>query len=274
MDLANYQDLEEIVDNSSVKDEIKSVFDLDLVASQISHGVFEVDRLVSYTLEKMKALCAPVRDSSIRELEAMTDLGMKVVGIKELLVDMKLDYANFKLTALKPTLTRQAVSYEQSQFAKRLSEGSVKLDLTTLWLKKASDELLGVIESRNPDNITLNIKPKYDDIYVHAFLTLLFSPIANTLPETFGYDGKRLFDFQNHIQEISVTCALVMLSRNIIREFRDDQVQSRLVADILTVLRGDEVGIDKLVQVITDFGDEIRHRHSITTNYLRHSNSV
>jgi hypothetical protein len=184
-------------------------------------------------------------------------MGKKIVGIKSVLSDMKMDLANFKLQALKPTLALQAVTYEKEQFSKRLDSGEVSLDLTKAWLKKARDELMGVIESRNPDNVMLTTKPKYGDIYIHAFLTLLFS--VPTLPETFGFDGKRIFDYQNGIQECSVACALVMLSRNIIVEFRDDEVQARLVKEIFAVLRSETVGIEKLVEVVVSLGDEVRH---------------
>lgn len=54
--------------NTRLRAEIEEVLDVALVRQQAEHGALDFDHYARFVVSVMARICAPVRDSSIREL--------------------------------------------------------------------------------------------------------------------------------------------------------------------------------------------------------------
>ncbi|KAI8893179.1 T-complex 11 [Globomyces pollinis-pini] len=246
--------------------EIHQVFDFDYIKQQMDSKVFNLVKLVQYTGEKMLQLCAPIRDKSIREIGNEKDVVVAMFKLLDLIQEMKLDLANYRLQAIKPILTQQAVDYEKNKFNLAIFNGSLKLTKTKKWLEDTVKQMNAVKESRNPEMIQTQSKIKYSDVFNHALLGLLFStkPIdPSLLPETLSIDAKRLFDFQNELQAMTIVSAITMLSKNIVVELRlEHQVMQELTKRLFAHLRSENTTLEVLVKEITDTCNILFHKQT------------
>ncbi|KAI9092367.1 T-complex 11 [Phlyctochytrium arcticum] len=230
---------------------IKEVLDVALIRQQIDNKTFDILGCLSYITQKMLQLCAPIRDAAIRAIVSSADLGTAFEKILDILEDMKLDLANYRLQALRPVLQQQAVEYEQTKFNEALASGVVSLVKTKAWLEAAVASLKAINAARNPENIQLpQNRVGYEEAYNEALLGLIFSntPVSPAdMAETMLLDADRLFGFQNEAQATTIVAALVMLSKNAVRELREHRPGLTKLKETLFILLQDKgTNVDNL----------------------------
>ncbi|KAG1406512.1 hypothetical protein G6F60_002882 [Rhizopus arrhizus] len=244
--------------SSSLHERIEQEIDLVLIEQEVKQNVFDLKKRMDYLLDIMSSMCAPVRDSeleAIREREPIE----QIKDIFHLLDHMDLDLANFKLRALRRPLMTIAVDYEREKFAEMLNDGTIQLVKTKGWLSESCHKLCQVAAQRNPEKIQTYAKLSHDAIFEEAFVSLLHQTrllTASELPETFLLDTKRMIEFQNEFQAITIVAALLMLARNFGRA--NAQVLSGLAVKLFGMLEDKSTSIDHLAVEIERTVGKIR----------------
>jgi hypothetical protein len=256
--------LELAPERNGLRKQLTESMDIDLVKQQMENGTFNINDMLGFVCEKMLAMCAPVRDSEIRDIENAEDVLDAIMRIFETLDNMKMDMANFRLRALRPHLMQQAVEYEKSKFSQALAANQVNITRTKQWLMKSANKAQETAAARNPENIQLPENPvKFDSVYADALLSLIFEqePVSGEfLPETLYMDAERLFGFQNESQAITVVAALMMLSRNLSMEFRENrEAVQNLKKNLFMFLQDQTTTIENLAQlIVSSINDAIK----------------
>lgn len=234
---------------------IDEAMDLHLIDQQLRQHTFDIDSMMNYVLNLMSNMCAPVRDVEIQAIRALpNNLVDQIQRVLHLLEDMGLDLANFRLRSLRPHLMSMAVEYEREKFAEMLMNGKIQLVRTTSWLTDTTKQLCQVAAQRNPEGIQpqKNNRPTHDSIFEEAFVGLLTQPQVidsiEVLPETLAMDAKRMADYQDQVQAITIVSALLMLARNF------GSVTSHQLGDLatklFTMLQDPSTSIDNLATEI------------------------
>ncbi|KAJ3179608.1 hypothetical protein HDU87_002814 [Geranomyces variabilis] len=225
-------------------DDIKEVLELSHIRQQLESNAFDTIKCLGYVTSKMLQLCAPIRDQAIRNIAQSTDLADAFQRILAILDDMKLDLANYRLQALRPHLQQQAVEYETAKFDEALAAGRVTLTNTKAWLTSTVSSLASTVAARNPEGVNpAENRVRFENAYNEALLGLIQAPTPidpNTIAETLRLDAHRLHAMQNEAQAITIVAALVMLSKNAVRELRDDAPACTRLKDTLFILLKDK----------------------------------
>lgn len=175
--------------------------------------------MLRYIVDIMQQICAPARDEGIAAIRRIGDRVQRLRAIMEMLDEMALDLANYRLSALRPYLIPIAVEYERSKFADALRNNAVGLANTRKWLKRTIRRLTDAASQRNPENVQpeKRNKPRPDAVFEEAFVSLLVDPepiSRATCPETLLLDVDRMAAYQNEVQACTMVAALVMLAKN------------------------------------------------------------
>ncbi|KAI8364648.1 T-complex protein 11-domain-containing protein [Radiomyces spectabilis] len=202
---------------TAVHSSICETLDINLLEQQSSKNIFDIDKTLTYIGTIMSHICAPVRDEVIHELPHLETMD-RLHRILEILEDMTLDLANYRLRALRPHLMPIAVEYEQSKFAEKMGKGD--LPNTTQWIAESFKRLYDAAAGRDPEGILppKQCNPSLDDTFEEAMISLIMSPdliTVDTCPETLVMDRQRLLDYQNQAQAVTMVAALLMLAKNV-----------------------------------------------------------
>ncbi|KAK9702573.1 hypothetical protein K7432_011188 [Basidiobolus ranarum] len=222
---------------SPIYTEIQDVVDIELITQQIKSGSYDVSKLMRFITQTMLHLCAPVRDQAIRNIQEMTDLATVFQRLIEILQDMRLDLANYRLHLLRPVIQEYGIEYEREKFDVTLRAKMVTLERTNKWLRESVKTLRNKQQQSNPST---NIRFEY--VYYDALISTVFSMTVvhhENCPETLLLDVDRLYEYQNESQAITIVAALLMLSKNIVPEFRRNQALVTELKDRLFVLLKD-----------------------------------
>ncbi|KAI8926748.1 T-complex protein 11-domain-containing protein, partial [Entophlyctis helioformis] len=208
-----------VSEQGHVAQEIHEALDFDLIKQQMSRFVFDLPRCIAYIASKML------------QLSTETDVVSALARTLEIVDEMKLDLANYR------------VEYERQKFTVALANGQASLARTTEWLETAVHALESVAASRNPENLSHpDLRVRYEDVFHTAILSLVFgtTPIGpDNVPETLSMDAERLFGFQNEAQALTIVSALLMLSKNILPELRSEPLALKELRKKLFVLLKD-----------------------------------
>lgn len=219
---------------------INDVLDLPLIEQQMKQNSFDIDVIITFILDIMSKICAPVRDDEIQKIKSNEKRIEKVMQISKLLDGMNLDLANFRLRSLRPHLMSIAVEYERDKFAEMLSNGSIQLVHTTKWLDNA------VCEHHTENRV--NTRPTHKSIFENAFISLLSQPQSistmASAPETFRLDKKRMTEYQNEMQAITIVASLIFLAKNF--GCTDGSRLSLLAKNLFTILAQPDIAIDDM----------------------------
>jgi uncharacterized membrane protein len=227
---------------------------LDLIEQEIRQKSFNMQRMIDYVLDTASSMCAPVRDEEIQKARESNSMIDQIKQIFTILEDMNMDLANFRLRSLRPHLMSISVEYEREKFAQMLNNGTIQLVRTKTWLNASADKLCQVAAQRNPEQVLpeRNNKPTHDAVYEDALVSLLSQSEAITaieaLPETLALDARRMADFQNEVQAITIVAALLMLARNF--GSASAQTLTDLAATLFTMLQDPTTSIDHLAAEI------------------------
>ncbi|TPX36381.1 hypothetical protein SmJEL517_g01451 [Synchytrium microbalum] len=245
-----------VSETGHIATEIKEKLDLEMIQQQISKDIFDLAGCIKYILSKMAQLCAPIRDAAIRTLAQIEDPVHAFEQILNVLEEMKLDLANYRLQALRPHLAQQAVEYERAKFDDALTKGSISLEKTTTWLETSAKSLQEVLNARDKEGISHpENRVRFEDVYHDALLSLIFNNTTlltrDKVPETLLLDADRLCRMQNEAQAIIIVASLIMLSRNAAGELRGDKAAMTQLKETLFVLLEDgESTVDHLAAQI------------------------
>jgi hypothetical protein len=251
-------------EKGAIATEIEQVLEKEFLEQQISNNVFSLEKIAAYVGEKMLQLCAPVRDESIRAVQHETDIVIALFKLLDIIEDMRLDLANFRLATIRPQLMQQAVEYEIAKFDSALDNNQITLDNVKVWLNESASSLRERDQNRNPENIESEGNLTFASVFNNAILTTLFSktPInPNELPETLFMDQKRIFEFQNELQAITIVSSLTTLSRNILPVFRSDASALKdLGEQLFELLESSDTKISTLSDKIISSANALLHR--------------
>ncbi|KAI8387531.1 T-complex protein 11-domain-containing protein [Blakeslea trispora] len=240
--------------HSSLYKQVDEAIDLSLIKQQIKQHSFDMQHMISYVLNTMSGMCAPVRDQEIQGAKASESMIEQMKLILTILDNMNLDLANFRLRSLRPHLMSIAIEYERNKFAAMLNQGTIQLVRTKTWLTESTKKLCQVAAQRNPENILpeKNNKPSHDTVFEEAFVSLLVQPEpivhSSELPETLYLDVKRMSEYQNEVQATTMVAALLMLAKNF-GSIHQQQL-SRLASRLFTMLEDSTTSIDNLASEI------------------------
>ncbi|KAF9948387.1 hypothetical protein BGZ72_009700 [Mortierella alpina] len=267
--------LDMVPPGSATAHRVAEAFDLEFVQQQVDRKVYDVKAALEGVLDIMSKLCAPIRDPSIRQLQedlqqvsqhafqteqgtsasssnapaskytansvSPKDLVSVLQGILELLEQMLMDMANFRLIAARPKLEQQAIPYEQDAFKSMLADGETTLEATTTWLQASATSFLSAKATSpptSPSEAATTSSPtlpgsgspgsaasakngnRHYEVFANAVLDLLFSKKAvetlgkNEFPETFELDRMRLTRYQNEIQALLLVAVMMNMAFN------------------------------------------------------------
>ncbi|ORX93301.1 Tcp11-domain-containing protein [Basidiobolus meristosporus CBS 931.73] len=229
--------LELVSRQSPIYNEIQDVVDIELITQQVKSGSYDVPKLMKFITQTMLHLCAPVRDQAIREIQEMTDLATVFQRLIEILQDMRLDLANYRLHLLRPVIQEYGIEYEREKFDVTLKAKMVTLERTNTWLREAVKSLKNKQQQTNQ-----RVNSRFELVYYEALVSTVFSMTVvhhENCPETLMLDVDRLYEYQNESQAVTIVAALLMLSKNIVPEFRRNEALATELKDRLFVLLKD-----------------------------------
>ncbi|XP_015433465.1 PREDICTED: T-complex protein 11-like protein 1 [Dufourea novaeangliae] len=197
--------------HAKIRENLKEVLDVDLIKQQAEKGVLDFQHYAQYVISIMSKVCAPVRDSMIRELGQKTDVIEVFRGIMEILQLMRLDLANFTITMMRPNIVAWSIEYEKAKFAEFLKINANGLQHTEKWLLRHFDPTKIIADSADINTV----RQTTHCLLTEAYLDLLewdFSPDAETLM----LDQGRLLELRDKTSRLSVIGAVILLSNNTI----------------------------------------------------------
>lgn len=233
---------------------IKEQFDAELIQNQIQRNCLDLNHFAQSLVEVMLKLCAPIRDEQIKSLIRSKSIADFLCDVSQTLHSMHLDIGNFYLQQLRPVLESRAVEYERQKFHEFLKFNS--LTKTKEWLQ--------------PSNL------KYEDTFNDALLKLCFSPVAismDNVPETLQLDAKRLFLFQDKIQQLSVSVCLLLLIRNAF-QIRDNNLLLKLANDVLTLVAKPNCSLEDICSCVSFVNEDQQTLASIVSKTASGQNPV
>ncbi|KAG0093460.1 hypothetical protein BGZ92_005464 [Podila epicladia] len=294
--------LEMVPSNSAIAMQMNEAFDLEFVQQQVDRNIFDVHGAIKTVLEMMSKLCAPVRDARLQKIQANlsqassgsapvseplsfssesgNDLVSVLQDVLELLDDMLMDLANFRLMAARPSLEKQAIPYEQKSFRQALQNKEVTMDNVRVWLQKAADAEIessasssgstpgsGSVQSPSspasvaPATWTATFTPtkmlfnRHFAVFARAMFNLLFSAelidMQENFPETFNLDRDRLVKYQNEIQALVLTAVLIQIGQTNAPPLQEAE-QVELKDNLLALMEKPDTSIDTLANCVIE----------------------
>ncbi|EMC97679.1 hypothetical protein BAUCODRAFT_33402 [Baudoinia panamericana UAMH 10762] len=226
---------------------ISETLDLESIARQCQAGIFSYDGFFDFMANVLPKLCAPFRDQEIAalvgglkqqptaeggELDAMIDKLFKLLRAVDTL---SLDYTNFMLMSMAPTLVREAAGYEQRAFAADLEAGRITLQRTKRWWRDAQGHLSTEADGRDPGGVRLAAdRPKPEKVYARVLVDLAIEqgPLTmDAVPETLHLDVARLAEIRAQAVRVTVIGAVLLTAKNLLK--RDVRAQWKAQASRL-----------------------------------------
>ena len=243
--------LKELLPRSKSTDqEIADWIDPSLISQQIEFQAFDPSSLVSSLAELLKRHCAPARDATVDSMVTECNAG-NFIGTLRIMFDvletMKLDYANYQISRVRPFLVEKQLEFEWRWFKDQLDAELQSIENTTQWL------------------CTLGPKSDLGDStqarFVRAFMALVQAiPTYSSaeLPETLGLDQDRLQAMHSDWQDILVTSSLLLHFKQLTGN-RVSMAQLVELKETLYVLLNDpETSLDHLVLELAHRVSKIR----------------
>jgi hypothetical protein len=167
-------------------------------------------------------LCAPFRDEQVKtlaqDLRQEGDLNEMIEKLFRLLhvIDLLcLDYSNFLLMNVAPTLIKEAHGYEHRMFAQDLQNQTHTLDKTKRWWRNASVNICTEHDRRDPGT-----EPSVQKIYARGLTDLAIAPgelQASDVPETLHLDLDRIKDIRWRAVRIVTIGAILVTAKNLLK---------------------------------------------------------
>ncbi|EOD47519.1 putative iq calmodulin-binding motif domain protein [Neofusicoccum parvum UCRNP2] len=202
---------------------ISEALDPEFIHQQATQGVFSYDKFYSFMASILPKLCAPFRDAQVKalaeELQESGDLDQMIGKLFRLLhiIDLlALDYQNYLLQTMAPTLIKEAPGYEQRAFAQDLESNVITLQKTKRWFSSASVNCLTEADRRDP----IYGPPTAQKIYARGLVDLAIAhpPLQDSeVPETLHLDQARLARIREDAVKITTVGSILLTAKNLLR---------------------------------------------------------
>ncbi|KAF6224012.1 hypothetical protein HO133_010586 [Letharia lupina] len=200
---------------------ISETLDPAMVANQVKNGAFSYDKFFSFMNTILPKLCAPVRDSDVKDLaENPSHDPIKQLARLYYVIDLLLlDHMNFMLQRLGPTLINGSVDYEKNCFLTRLED---QFPVKTLrWWRAAVAKTREEPLRRTVEGISSPAaRVTADRIYMYGLVDLAIT--TNKLedaeiPETLELDTQRLARIRSDTLRLITVSSILLTAKNLLR---------------------------------------------------------
>ncbi|XP_023168935.2 T-complex protein 11-like protein 1 [Drosophila hydei] len=206
--------------NANALVRINATLDEALIRQQAERGTLDFRSYANFVINLLASMCAPARDETVAKLREIDDVIDTFRGILETMALMKLDMANFMVSAARNNIAANSVEYEKQKFSTFLREfhGNVGFPATEDWLQRARPGC------NNNEEIIYN-----------AFKQLLNYPTDKEFPELLRIDKERFEGLSWRCQRLILCAALISIAQGvpIISQRRDNRIQLAKQLDIL-----------------------------------------
>ncbi|KAJ3115484.1 hypothetical protein HDU96_000580 [Phlyctochytrium bullatum] len=248
--------------SDEMRDDVERNIDVRLIAQEIEHNVLDVNALMVYIAQLLRANCAPARDGMLDEMMAACLSGKFTNALRlcfDVLEMMKLDYANHQLHRIRPYVVEHAIEFERNWF----KDNAPSLSITKAWIaegfKRYRDQNGIQAESRMPSLL---------NVYVSNLLHLIGqspilaegSKISALLPETLTMDAVRLVTYRNDWQDLTIMAALLILYRQAAGGKCDSAQLLAMKRNLWVLLNDAETSMQHIVLEIAKGAGTIRGR--------------
>lgn len=208
--------------NHPLQSVIADTLDPELIAREVRQDVFSYPRFFNFMATILPKLCAPFRDERVKalsqDLRQEGDLNEMIEKLFRLLhvIDLLcLDYSNFLLMNVAPTLIKEAHGYEHRMFAQDLQNQAHTLDKTKRWWRNASVNICTEHDRQDPGT-----KPSVQKIYARGLTDLAIASgelQADNVPETLHLDLDRIKDIRGRAVRIVTIGTILITAKNLLK---------------------------------------------------------
>ncbi|KAI0182010.1 T-complex protein 11-domain-containing protein [Hypoxylon sp. FL1284] len=221
---------------------IGEILDTDLAKHQFLAGSFSYNEFFSSIGSLLPKLCAPVRDTEVKDLIenklGQGDIVDRLEALLSFIDTMLYDYANYMLEVAAPSLVEHASAYETRRFAEELDGEKITLSRAEVSWRDARNKVYAEVARRDPEGINHpRSQPTPDKIYWQMLLDEFTQPFPSdeTTPEPLVLDTKRRIRIGCQMMRIVTAGAILLQCKNILK--RDVRAPWRTEAGrIFTVL--------------------------------------
>ena len=200
---------------------ISETLDPTMIANQVKKGAFSYDNFFSFMNTILPKLCAPVRDSDVKDLaENPSQDPIKQLARLYYVIDLlMLDHMNFMLQRAGPTLIDGSVDYEKHCFITRLED---RFPVKTLkWWKAAVAKTKEEPSRRAVEgNSSPVVRITADRIYMHGLVDLAITTTDlqdADVPETLELDADRLSRIRSDTLRLITVSSILLTAKNLLR---------------------------------------------------------
>ncbi|TDG43557.1 hypothetical protein AWZ03_010032 [Drosophila navojoa] len=206
--------------NTNALSRINATLDEALIRQQAERGTLDFRSYANFVINLLASMCAPARDEAVAKLREIDDVIDTFRGILEVMALMKLDMANFMVSAARNNIAANSVEYEKQKFSTFLREyhGTVGFPATEDWLQRAR------AGCNNNEEILFN-----------AFKQLLNYPADKEFPELLRIDKERFEGLSWRCQRLILCAALISIAQGvpIISQRRENRIELAKQLDII-----------------------------------------
>ena len=200
---------------------ISETLDPAMIAIQVKNGAFSYDKFFSFMNTILPKLCAPARDSDVKDLaENPSQDPIKQLARLYYVIDLLLlDHLNFMLQRFGPKLIEGSVDYERRSFATRLEDRFPNKMLA--WWKAAVAKMKEEPSRRGVEG-TSNAAARMpaDRIYIQGLVGLAIATTKlqdGEIPETLELDAERLARIRSDVLRLITVSSILLTAKNLLR---------------------------------------------------------
>ena len=200
---------------------ISETLDPAMIAIQVKNGAFSYDKFFSFMNTILPKLCAPARDSDVKDLaENPSQDPIKQLARIYYVIDLLLlDHLNFMLQRFGPTLIEGSVDYEKKSFAIRLEHRFP--EKTLAWWKATVARMKEEPSRRGVEGTpSAAARMTADRIYIHGLVGLAIAATKlhdREIPETLELDAERLTRIRSDILRLITVSSILLTAKNLLR---------------------------------------------------------
>lgn len=228
--------------NAGAMVRISAALDETLIRQQAERGVLDFRAYANFVINLLANLCCPARDEAVAKLREIDDVVDTFRAIFEVMSLMKLDMANFMLSAARNDIAAHSVEYEKEKFSNYLREfhgnGMGKdsnccqhsFNLCDFLFHPAGFPATEEWLQRNRVGCTGT-----DDIIYNAYMQLLNYPADKEFPELLRIDRERFEGLSWRGQRLILCASLISIAQGVpvISQRRENRAKLAAQLDVL-----------------------------------------
>lgn len=201
---------------------IKETLDPELIGREVQQSLFSYPRFFNFMATILPKLCAPFRDEQVKELAqdlrqegSVDEMIEKLFRLLHVIDLLCLDFSNFLLMNVAPTLIKESQGYEHRMFAHDLENGTHTLQKTKRWWRNASVNICTESDRQDPGT-----KPSVQKIYARGLTDLAVASSelkGGDVPETLHLDFDRVKGIRSKSTRIAIIGAILITAKNLLK---------------------------------------------------------